>query len=688
MMIFAFLAIAQTRPETAFRAAIETETVKGDLMAAIEQYKRIAQGSDRSLAARALVRMAECYRKLGHGEAETIYSRVVRDYADQAESTVEARKGLAGLRSAAPFNGVTKRRLWAGCDVEYARISTDGRWMVGGDWCNTGDLAIRDMASGQVRRLMVKPDSERESRTWAHEPLLSPDARQIVYLWEDGSGVPSKVQLRILTNEAAGKVRVLLDKPEYGWYHPCAWSRDGRSLLAVLQRRDRTWELAWISIDDGTVKSIKSLHWRLYNTDARPRLSPDGRQIAYNALSPSDGMQIPPQSTEQRIYVLSSDGSSETEVVKMAGVHNPIWSPDGNHLLFTSDRSGAVGLWSLRMRDGKPVAAPAPVLGDLGKLAAWGMSDSGTYYYSRDRTRVGAISIMSWSFDRVPAEKQVAVKSVDLAGSRPSWSRDGKSLAFTRPGPSAKDGLDLVVHSLETASETIYELEGIAARPLQWLHSGKGILVLTLNPGRKPALYQVDLPTKSIRKVFEFDPPVRMPGQFQIASDDNTLYVSARSDNLNQPDVVYSLNMAAKELKPIASTFTARGSLLVLRLSPDERTIAIRWRDPSERKVHISRVSVGGADHRELYASSRQVDFEVLEWTADGRDILFDDLEGTSWRIMRIPAAGGEAVFTGLTGMGRLQTLSINPVSSHVALFTPTAVAEHWSIENLAPLLK
>ena len=63
------------KDEVALRAAMERETVRGDLKGAIEQYKKLAQSKDRALAARALVRMAESYQKLGDGEAQKVYQR-------------------------------------------------------------------------------------------------------------------------------------------------------------------------------------------------------------------------------------------------------------------------------------------------------------------------------------------------------------------------------------------------------------------------------------------------------------------------------------------------------------------------------------------------------------------------------------------------------------------------------------
>ena len=70
--------------EVQMKAAQQKAEVEGDLKGAIEAYKKVvaAAGSNRALAAEALVRMADCYEKLGDAEARNVYERIVRDYAD------------------------------------------------------------------------------------------------------------------------------------------------------------------------------------------------------------------------------------------------------------------------------------------------------------------------------------------------------------------------------------------------------------------------------------------------------------------------------------------------------------------------------------------------------------------------------------------------------------------------------
>lgn len=99
LFLFAGSALQANAPGVQLRAATEKEEVEGDLQAAIEQYPKSINdnGENRPVAARALLRLAGCYEKLGRDEAQKTYERLIQDYADQPEVVVEARTRLALL---------------------------------------------------------------------------------------------------------------------------------------------------------------------------------------------------------------------------------------------------------------------------------------------------------------------------------------------------------------------------------------------------------------------------------------------------------------------------------------------------------------------------------------------------------------------------------------------------------------
>ena len=137
-------------------AARQKEMLDGDLKGAIEDYRKIvtAAGANRALAAQALVRMAECYQKLGDAESRRIYERVIREYSDQQEFVTLAHTRL-GV-STPTSTGLTSRRLASVPigGIGYGTVSPDGRYFPHTNWAN-GDLYLRDLVSGTDRRVVL-----------------------------------------------------------------------------------------------------------------------------------------------------------------------------------------------------------------------------------------------------------------------------------------------------------------------------------------------------------------------------------------------------------------------------------------------------------------------------------------------------------------------------------------------------
>jgi hypothetical protein len=95
------LALAAQTAQEFYQRGLVQENSKGDLNEAINLYSQAAKtaGKDRSLAAKALIRVANCEEKLGHvDKAESAYAEVVRSYPEQRAESSAAQDRLNQLR--------------------------------------------------------------------------------------------------------------------------------------------------------------------------------------------------------------------------------------------------------------------------------------------------------------------------------------------------------------------------------------------------------------------------------------------------------------------------------------------------------------------------------------------------------------------------------------------------------------
>ena len=141
---------------SALQKGLFEEEANQNLPAAIKAYESLLAASDeqRKLAATALFRLGECYRKLGKtNDAVTQYQRLLRDYADQGALATLSRQNLAGLGAGA-VAATTAVSSQSTVSIEFKELVRTEEILA--------QLSGWDL--GQVRRLLptVSPDADFE----------------------------------------------------------------------------------------------------------------------------------------------------------------------------------------------------------------------------------------------------------------------------------------------------------------------------------------------------------------------------------------------------------------------------------------------------------------------------------------------------------------------------------------------
>ena len=101
----AFLGAATNDLTTTLQRGLFEEEANQNLGAAIQAYQSVANqfDKDRKLAATAIFRLGECYRKQGNtNDAAVQYERILREFSDQPTLVTLSRQNLAALGSAPP----------------------------------------------------------------------------------------------------------------------------------------------------------------------------------------------------------------------------------------------------------------------------------------------------------------------------------------------------------------------------------------------------------------------------------------------------------------------------------------------------------------------------------------------------------------------------------------------------------
>ena len=347
-------------------------------------------------------------------------------------------------------------------NLKFIAWSPDGKWIAVSDGPSFGGvmgLFLLSVETGEKRRLTL-PTVEHDD----YEPSFSPDMRYIAFVRYQGGSVQSDLFVLDLSadlrpqdsprrvtfynrhiaspvwtsdgraivftrSEAVGNHSVWrISVAGEGRSEPVLLSTDSSLSLDISRRGDRlvytrerlskeVWAVDLASAKERSQEGGAPVQWIIGSIlDAdQPQFSPDGQKIVFQ----SD------RTGGNEIWICDRDGSHVRQLTHMGAfvIGFPHWSPDGKKIVFHSRPKGSAVLYLISVEGGPPKGMGAEEEGN-DTAPSWSHDGKWIYFASR---RTGDIQV--W---KTPAGGGPRIQVTKNGGWAPLESIDGKYLFYIK----------------------------------------------------------------------------------------------------------------------------------------------------------------------------------------------------------------------------------------------------------------
>jgi Tol biopolymer transport system component/DNA-binding winged helix-turn-helix (wHTH) protein len=346
-------------------------------------------------------------------------------------------------------------------DYRNLAFSRDGNWLITSDreagapgqYSPRTGLVLFSVADGSRRPLTLPPPTDAVDMN----PAVSPDGRTVAFI----RGPDRSSELFVLALDSSlspsGEPRRLTSWKRFT-ANP-AWTTDGREIIVASGEFEKTrlWRVPWSGgaetsaitsagdfatlpafAPDGRLAfthtgwnlsiwaldlsaspniSSKLRPWPASSSlrDSSPRFSPDGRHVVF----------VSNRSGAYEVWMANADGSSTLQLTSISApfAGSPSWSPDGSTVLFDATNKGRFEVYAIKAAGG----TPRRMMGSSGEddAVASFSADGRWIYFASNRT--GEFQI--W---RMPATGGRAVQWTRRGGHVSRESQDGRYLYFAK----------------------------------------------------------------------------------------------------------------------------------------------------------------------------------------------------------------------------------------------------------------
>ncbi len=216
------------------------------------------------------------------------------------------------------------------------------------EWSPDGKKIAFNMFMPDKASFTVKMPARPEGAKWIEPPRVidnlnyradgqgfSPDGYQHIFVIPDTGGTPRQ-----------------LTEGDYNHGAP-QWTPDSQTIIFSGVRQPEAeyirgaGEIYAVPVSGGTIRALTDRK----GPDSNPRVSPDGRMIAYTGFDESNDTY-----TVAKLYVMSATGADKRELTTNfdRAPSGLIWSSDSSGVYFTTEDKGTNNLYFIQARGGEP----------------------------------------------------------------------------------------------------------------------------------------------------------------------------------------------------------------------------------------------------------------------------------------------------------------------------------------------
>jgi Tol biopolymer transport system component len=273
---------------------------------------------------------------------------------------------------------------------------------------NNKDIYVKILGAATPLRLTTDPADD-------VSPAWSPDGRFIAFMRHGNR--QNAIYIVPVIGGAERRIHVLTDTVSWE-YAGVTWSKDGKQLIFPDRATPQApSSLFSIFINTLAIQRLTSPP-REWDGDWSPVVSPDGSKIAFIRGA---------ESSARDVYVMNE--SDQGEPIGLTHDNRLVvgltWSPDGQDLIFSSNRNGSFGLWKV------PVAG-----GTLERLNIGGENSYSPAISPRGNMFAYSHGTGTWDIVRVDLNSSAKmiltdqILSSNEEDAAPQFSPEGKRIAF------------------------------------------------------------------------------------------------------------------------------------------------------------------------------------------------------------------------------------------------------------------